>query len=78
MFTLNTIENFWSLLKRDLHGTYVSAEPFHLARYIDEQAFRFNKRHTADQDRFVQLCSMVANRRLTWNELTGKTHGERA
>lgn len=68
----NTMENFWSLLKRDLHGTYISVEPFHLARYIDEQAFRFNKRHTTDQDRFVQLCSMVANRRLTWNELTGK------
>jgi len=73
----NTMENFWSLLKRGLHGTYISVEPYHLFRYLDEQAFRYNKRHTTDQDRFVQLCSMVANRRLTWNELTGKTHGER-
>jgi transposase-like protein len=73
----NTMENFWSLLKRDLHGTYISVEPFHLARYIDEQAFRYNKRHTTDADRFVQLCSMVAGKRLTWNEVTGKNLGER-
>jgi ISXO2-like transposase domain len=68
----NTMENFWSLLKRGLHGTYVSVEPFHLARYIDEQAFRYNKRHTTDADRFVQVCAAVAGKRLTWNELTGK------
>ena len=74
----NGLENFWSLLKRSLGGTYVSVEPFHLQAYVDEQAFRFNKRHATDQDRFVQLCSMVANRRLTWNDLTDKTHGERA
>jgi transposase-like protein len=73
----NTMENFWSLLKRDLHGTYVSVEPFHLARYIDEQAFRYNKRHTTDADRFVQLCSMAAGKRLTWNEVTGKDAVER-
>jgi transposase-like protein len=68
----NGIENFWSLLKRSLHGTYVSVEPFHLFRYLDEQAFRFNKRHTTDADRFVQLCANVAGKRLTWNQLTGK------
>jgi transposase-like protein len=73
----NTMENFWSLLKRGLHGTYVSVEPFHLARYIDEQAFRYNKRHSTDADRFVQLCGMVAGRRLTWNQLTGKNAVER-
>jgi transposase-like protein len=73
----NTMENFWSLLKRGLHGTYVSVEPFHLARYIDEQAFRYNKRATTDADRFVQLCSTVAGKRLTWNELTGKNAVER-
>jgi transposase-like protein len=72
----NGIENFWSLLKRSLAGTYVSVEPFHLRPYVDEQAFRFNQRHTTDEDRFVQLCSMVANRGLTWNDLTEKTHGE--
>jgi transposase-like protein len=44
----NTMENFWSLLKRGLHGTYVSVEPFHLFRYIDEQAFRYNTRKHAD------------------------------
>jgi transposase-like protein len=66
----NGLENFWSLLKRGLHGTYISVEPFHLFRYIDEQAFRFNKRHTTDADRFVQLCSMVAGKRLTWNQMT--------
>jgi transposase-like protein len=73
----NTMENFWSLLKRGLHGTYISVEPFHLARYIDEQTFRYNKRHATDADRFVQLCGMVAGRRLTWNTLTGKHDGDR-
>jgi len=68
----NGMENFWSLLKRGLHGTYLSVEPFHLFRYLDEQAFRFNKRHTTDADRFVQLCSNVAGKRLDWKTLTGK------
>jgi transposase-like protein len=69
----NGMENFWSLLKRGLHGTYVSVEPFHLFRYIDEQAFRYNNRKDkTDADRFVLLCSQVAGRRLTWNEVTGK------
>src|ERR1019366_9135604 len=49
----NGCENFWSLLKRGLHGTYISVEPFHLFRYVDEQAFRFNNRHTNDAERFV-------------------------
>jgi hypothetical protein len=66
------MENFWSLLKRGLNGTYVSVEPFHLFRYLDEQAFRFNKRHTTDSDRFVQLCYSVTGKRLDWNTLTGK------
>src|SRR5450759_480069 len=73
----NGMENFWSLLKRGLHGTYVSVEPFHLFRYLDEQAFRFNKRHTTDADRFVQLCSNVAGKRLDWNKLTGKNAVDR-
>jgi transposase-like protein len=73
----NGMENFWSLLKRGLHGTYVSVEPFHLFRYLDEQVFRFNKRHTTDADRFVQLCSMVAGKRLTWDQMTGKNNGDR-
>jgi transposase-like protein len=62
----NGRENFWSLLERGLHGTYISVEPFHLFRYLDEQAFRFNKRHTMDADRFVQLCSNVVGKRLDW------------
>lgn len=60
-------------MKRGLHGTYVSVEPFHLLyRYLDEQVFRFNKRLTTDADRFVQFCSSVAGKRLTWDELIGK------
>ena len=51
----------------------MSVEPFHLFRYLDEQAFRFNKRHTTDADHFVQLCSSVAGKRLTWDNLTGRT-----
>jgi transposase-like protein len=76
-FHTNGMENFWSLLKRALHGTYVSVEPFHLFRYLDEQAFRFNKRHTTDADRFIQLCSNITGKRLTGNQLTGKDNPSR-
>ena len=70
----NGLENFWSLLKRGLHGTYVSVEPFHLFRYIDEQAFRYNERQDeqGDSGRFVSVMSQIVGRRLTWNRLTGK------
>ena len=64
----NGIENFWSLLKRTLRGTYVAVEPFHMERYIDEQIFRFNNRATKDNpindaDRFCWLITDLANRR---------------
>ena len=68
----NGMENFWSLLKRSLHGTYVAVEPFHLFRYVDEQAFRYNNRTMTDLDRFVFGMRHVVGRRLTYNELTGK------
>jgi transposase-like protein len=62
------IENFWSLLKRGLSGTYVAVEPFHLFRYVDEQAFRFNNRKDADGN----PMSQVIGKRLTFAEVTGK------
>lgn len=74
----NTLENFWSLLKRGLGGTYVSVEPFHLFRYVDEQAFRYNNRKHADgevvtdAERFSVAVSQIVGRRLTYAELTGK------
>jgi len=69
----NGLENFWSLLKRGLGGTYVSVEPFHLFRYVDEQAFRYNHRKDMnDGDRFHALCSRILGKRLTFAELTGK------
>jgi len=68
----NTMENFWSLLKWSLHGTYVSVEPFHLFRYLDEQAFRYNNRNLDDVNRFVYAMRHVVGRRLTYAELTGK------
>ena len=69
----NTIENFWSLLKRGLHGTYVSVEPFHLFRYIDEQAFRYNNRKDMnDSERFSAVVSQITGKRLTYDHLTGK------
>jgi transposase-like protein len=73
----NGLENFWSLLKRNLKGTYVCVEPFHLERYIDEQVFRYNNRATKenplkDSDRFLLALSQVAGKRLTFAELTGK------
>jgi transposase-like protein len=71
------IENFWSLLKRGLKGTYVAVEPFHLDRYVTEQVFRFNNRATkdnplSDSDRFLLAVSQVTGKRLTYAELTGK------
>ena len=69
----NGMENFWSLLKRGLHGTYISVEPFHLFRYIDEQMYRFNHRKNMDDyDRFRLAMSHIVGKRLTWNQLTGK------
>jgi hypothetical protein len=68
----NGIENFWALLKRTIGGTYVSVEPFHMFRYLDEQSFRFNERYMNDQERFVAAMAGVMDRRLTWKALTGK------
>jgi transposase-like protein len=73
----NSLENFWSLLKRGLKGTYVAVEPFHLFRYLDEQCFRFNNRGNKenpvnDGERFEMLLSQIAGKRLTYSALTGK------
>jgi transposase-like protein len=73
----NGIENFWSLLKRGLRGTYVAVEPFHLDAYVAEQVFRFNNRSTKDNpltdvDRFMLAVSQISGKRLTYAELTGK------
>jgi len=77
----NGLENFWSLLKRTLGGTYVSVEPFHLFRYVDAQVFRFNNRATKhrvfdDGDRFALAMSQVTGKRIVYKELTGKTGSE--
>jgi len=73
----NGIENFWSLVKRCLKGTYVSVEPFHLFRYLDEQAFRFNNRKDKnDGDRFRIVTGQLTNKRLTYAKLTGKAKEE--
>jgi hypothetical protein len=74
----NGMENFWSLLKRGLHGTYVSVEPFHLFRYLDEQAFRYNNRRdenrkpVSDAERFTRAITQIVGKRLTYAELTDK------
>ena len=73
----NGLENFWSLLKRGLRGTYVAVEPFHLFRYLDEQVFRFNNRATkenkvTDADRFDIAVRNIFGKRLTFAGLTGK------
>lgn len=69
----NGLENFWSLLKRSIHGSYISVEPFHLFRYLDEQAYRFNNRNEMDDfGRFKLACSQIVGKRLTWDSLTGK------
>ena len=70
----NGMENFWSLLKRGLSGTYIKVEPFHLFRYIDEQAFRYNNRKDMkDVDRFNLSLKQAVGRRLTYKQVTGKT-----
>jgi transposase-like protein len=68
----NFIENFWSLLKRGLHGTYISVEPFHLFRYLDERMFTFNLRDMTDYGRFEAVLTACSGRRLTYDQLTGK------
>ncbi len=73
----NGMENFWSLLKRGLKGTYVAVEPFHLFRYLDEQMFRFNNRATKDNplndaDRFDLAVRQIVGKRITFAQLTGK------
>jgi len=79
----NGIENFWSLLKRESHGTYISVEPFHLFRYVNEQAFRFNTRKDengakiSDATRFAEAMSRVNGHRLAYSQLTGKDQSPR-
>ena len=75
---VNGMENYWSLLKRGINGTYVSVEPFHLFRYCDEQAFRFNTRLSADGeaindgDRFSMAVGKIVGKRLTYKSLIGE------
>jgi transposase-like protein len=71
----NGLENFWSLLKRALGGTYVSVEPFHLFRYLDEEAFRFNERGKNDAGRFNKVAKSVTGKRLTYKKLIGANDG---
>ncbi len=74
----NGLENFWALLKRGLRGTYISVEPFHLFRYLDEQAFRFNSRKQKDGERFSEMLSRMIGKRLTLADLTGKAEPQSA
>jgi len=79
----NGLENYWSLLKRGLNGTYISVEPFHLFRYLDEQSFRYNNRATKgnplnDADRFTYAMTQISGKRLTYKEVTGKVGETRA
>lgn len=68
----NGLENFWALLKRGINGTYISVEPFHLFRYLDEQAFRYNNRKFTDAERFEFAVRGMVGKRLTYAEVTGK------
>lgn len=80
----NGLENYWSLLKRSIRGTYVNVEPFHLFRYLDEQAFRYNQRRHSDVDktpktdaeRFAELLGCIGGKRLTYKHLTGNDQQE--
>lgn len=70
---VNGLENFWSLLKRGIKGTYVSVEPFHLFRYLDEQVYRFNNRKADDLMRFIQAVRGIVGRRVMYQSLIGQT-----
>src|SRR5438552_5405250 len=70
---VNCLENFWSLLKRSIRGTYVNVEPFHLFRYLDEQAFRFNERKDSDAGRFVKAVAGYIGKSLRYSKLIGQT-----
>lgn len=72
----NGLESYWSLLKRALGGTYISVEPFHLFRYLDEQAYRFNNRKMTDAERFSEAIEGIVGRRLTYAELIGPTEAD--
>lgn len=72
----NGMENFWSLLKRTLKGTYVSVEPFHLKAYLDEQAFRFNERKDCDAGRFMKVAQGVVGKGIRYLELIEGKGGE--
>jgi transposase-like protein len=69
----NGLENFWSLLKRAIKGTYVNVEPFHVIRYVDEQVFRYNNRADVDGGRFRRLAGSITGKRLTYRQLVGAT-----
>lgn len=69
----NGLENFWSLLKRGLKGTYINVEPFHLFRYLDEQAFRFNERKDNDQGRFLKAVAGYIGKGMKYSKLIGQT-----
>jgi transposase-like protein len=73
----NGLENFWSLLKRSIKGTYVAVEPFHLFRYLDEQAFRFNQREGNDWDRFNHSIKGIVGRRVMYRDLIAESDRER-
>jgi hypothetical protein len=68
----NGLENFWCLLKRGIRGTYVSVEPFHLFRYLDEQAFRFNERGNTDAGRFLKGIIGIIGKRVEYSKLIGQ------
>jgi transposase-like protein len=72
----NGIENFWSLLKRGINGTYVSVEPFHLFRYLDEQTYRYDFRQDDDFGRFERVSKRTEGRRVTYKKLTCKLRGK--
>jgi len=72
---VNCLENFWSLLKRSIRGTYVNVEPFHLFRYLDEQAFRFNERKDNDDGRFVKAVAGYIGKGLRYSKLIGQEDG---
>jgi transposase-like protein len=70
---VNGIENFWSLLKRCLKGTYIAVEPYHLFRYLDEQVYRFNNRKASSALRFIGVAKSVTGKHLTYKELIGQS-----
>lgn len=68
-FTVNNVENFWSILARGIYGIYHHVSPKHLHRYCNEFSYRYNMRRNSDIAKFNAAVFLSKGKRLTYNQL---------